>query len=109
MNDSKQKIVVTGGAGFIGSHLVDRLLTNTEARIIVFDNLSTGRLANLAAHVSNPRLDCVVGDVRDANTLDTVLRDTAVVYHIAANWQDSRPEHDSDDLFTTNVVGTLNV
>src|SRR3954469_10896954 len=87
MNDSSQKIVVTGGAGFIGSHLIDRLLTDTRARIMVFDNLSTGRLANLAAQASNPRLDCVVGDVRDAKTVETLLRDTALVYHLAARWQ----------------------
>jgi nucleoside-diphosphate-sugar epimerase len=109
MNDSNQRIVVTGGAGFIGSHLVDRLLTDTEARVTVFDNLSTGRLANLAAHVSNPRLDCVVGDVRDAKTVETLIRDTALVYHIAAKWEDGQPGDDSDEMFTTNVVGTLNV
>lgn len=109
MNDSNQKIVVTGGAGFIGSHLVDRLLTATRARVMVFDNLSTGRLKNLAAQVSNPRLDCVFGDVRDPRTVETLLRDAALVYHIAAKWRDSGPECDSDDMFTTNVVGTLNV
>jgi UDP-glucose 4-epimerase len=109
MFEPDQKIVVTGGAGFIGSHLVDRLLRDTPAQIVVLDNLSRGRLANLAAHRSNPRLECVVGDVRDAPTVLRWLRNTTLVYHIAAEWEDSRPDRDSDQMFTTNVVGTLNV
>ena len=109
MFEPGQKIVVTGGAGFIGSHLVDRLLRDTQARIVVLDNLSRGRLANLAAHASNPRLECVVSDVRDAESVLRLLQDTAIVYHIAAEWGSDRPAHDSDDMFTTNVVGTLNV
>ncbi|MCA1645639.1 MAG: GDP-mannose 4,6-dehydratase [Chloroflexi bacterium] len=61
-----QRIVVTGRAGFIGSHLIGRLLHTRTADIVILDNLSRGRLANIAQHRANPRLQFIEGDVRDA-------------------------------------------
>jgi nucleoside-diphosphate-sugar epimerase len=60
--------LVTGGAGFIGSHLVDELVAN-GCRVTVLDNLSTGHRHNIAGH--GDRIDFVEGDIRDAGLLET--------------------------------------
>src|SRR6266487_4378734 len=84
MPQGVQKIVVTGGAGFIGSHLVDRLLDSGNDEVVVFDNLSRGRLANLAQHRNHPRFEFIEGDVRDARVLADTFRGARFVYHLAA-------------------------
>jgi UDP-glucose 4-epimerase len=109
MHYGTEKIVVTGGAGFIGSHLVDRLLADTRADVVVFDNLSRGRLANLASHQAEPRLQFVEGDVRDAGAVDAVVRGAVIVYHLAAQSHGFDAVEDVDCTFTTNVVGTFNL
>ncbi|MGH2369810.1 MAG: SDR family NAD(P)-dependent oxidoreductase [Chloroflexota bacterium] len=106
---SEQKIVVTGGAGFIGSHLVDRLLADGRAEVVVFDNLSRGRLSNLASHQADSRLRIVEGDVRDAAAVADALRGAAVVFHLAAQSTVLGGVEDGDYTFATNVVGTFNV
>ncbi len=109
MNQNSARIVVTGGAGFIGSHLVDRLLAETRADIAVFDNLSRGRLANLAHHQSGGRVRILEGDVRDLDAVADAIRGAAVVYHLAARSRVMADEEDVDRTFATNVVGTYNV
>ena len=77
------KALITGGAGFIGSHLVDRLLAdNCEA--IVVDDLSTGTLDNLAAVAKHPKLRVVVDDVRDERVTSSLMEQCDVVFHLAA-------------------------
>ncbi|MBY0523320.1 MAG: SDR family oxidoreductase [Gemmataceae bacterium] len=73
--------LVTGGAGFIGSHLVEALLARGD-RVRVFDNLSTGSRANLASFA--PRAQVILGDVLDLEFLHDTMRDVDVVYHQAA-------------------------
>ena len=73
--------VVTGGAGFIGSHLVSLLLVGGW-QVRVLDNFSTGRQANLPA--DSPMLTVIRGDIRDAMTLDTACAEAEVVFHLAA-------------------------
>ncbi|GAA1809712.1 NAD-dependent epimerase/dehydratase family protein [Planosporangium flavigriseum] len=75
--------LVTGGAGFIGSHLVDALLARGES-VIVLDDLSTGRLSNLDNAAANPRLRFVRGSVLDESLVDRVVRDSDTVVHLAA-------------------------
>ncbi|MGQ9680926.1 MAG: SDR family NAD(P)-dependent oxidoreductase [Anaerolineae bacterium] len=77
------RALVTGGAGFIGSHLVDALLASGW-EVIVLDDLSTGRRENLAHLASEPRLRLVVGDVCDAALVESLVRQCRVVYHLAA-------------------------
>lgn len=75
--------LVTGGAGFIGSHIVDRLLLDgLEVRVI--DDLSSGRLENLSKPLDEERIDFVKGDVRDMKTVDQIVKDVDVVFHEAA-------------------------
>jgi UDP-glucose 4-epimerase len=109
MVSSASKVVVTGGAGFIGSHLVDRLLTDGAQRVVVLDNLQRGRLQHLERHAAERRLDFVLGDVRDSATVADVVRGAEVVFHLAAQPTVMGALDDLDYSFTTNVVGTFNV
>ncbi|HSW02159.1 MAG TPA: GDP-mannose 4,6-dehydratase [Sedimentisphaerales bacterium] len=77
------KALITGGAGFIGSHLAERLLDN-GGEVIVIDNLSTGRLANLESFRHRPGFQFVKGDIRDVSLVQLLVSQCDVVYHLAA-------------------------
>jgi UDP-glucose 4-epimerase len=76
-------ILVTGGAGFIGSHLVERLLA-AGYRVVVFDDLSTGSVANLGGVRSHPHLSLVVDNLANEKRLGELLDEADEVYHLAA-------------------------
>jgi UDP-glucose 4-epimerase len=76
-------ILITGGAGFIGSHLVDALLARGE-QVVVLDNLSTGRIANLAGAAGHPRFRFVQGSVLDELVVDELMHRCETVVHLAA-------------------------
>ncbi len=78
-----KKILVTGGAGFIGSHLTEALLTRGDA-VTVVDDLSTGTFENLAAVQDHPALTCVEGDIGDPELVSRLTADVDQVYHLAA-------------------------
>jgi UDP-glucose 4-epimerase len=103
--------VVTGGAGFIGSHLVERLLAEeADAVVRVFDNFESGRRANLAfAPKYGDRLQIVEGDVRDLPALERVSESAAVVFHQAAMRSVPRSVADPLGANDNNVTGTLHV
>jgi UDP-glucose 4-epimerase len=103
-----KKALVTGGLGFIGSHLVDRLLADGW-RVIVLDSLLTGRRSNLAQHKGSPRLKVVQGDIRDLETVSKCSRGCDAVFHLAAHalMRVSLRDHRAD--LEHNIVGTLNV
>ena len=109
MHQRTDKVVVTGGAGFIGSHLVDRLLTETHAEVVVLDNLHRGRVSNLAQHAARSRLSIIQGDIRNADLVAETLRGASAVYHLAAQSTVMGAVEDLDYSFSTNVVGTFNV
>jgi len=102
------KAIVTGGAGFIGSHLVDRLLSERYS-VTVVDNLSCGFLENLEHHKSDPRLTVHNVDIKDAKKLERILAGHDVVFHLAAhaNIRESLVNHKAD--LENNVIGTLNI
>lgn len=103
------KVVVTGGAGFIGSHLVDRLVRDGWSEIVVVDNLHRGKLDNIRAHVERGRVVFHAADIRDADRIGSVMRGAEVVYHLAAQSSVMGAVADLDYSFTTNVVGIYNV
>lgn len=76
-------MVVTGGAGFIGSHLVDEILARGAEQVRVLDNLANGRPENLEALDADRRLSLVTGDLLDSRALDEVLDGAEVVFHLA--------------------------
>lgn len=77
------RCTVTGALGFIGSHLVDRLLADGH-EVVALDNLATGRPENLAHHRENPRLRVIVGDVADPAVAATACEGAQRVFHLAA-------------------------
>jgi len=77
------RILITGGAGFIGSHLTERLLTDGH-EIFALDNLSTGNLDNLKTVLDNPRFRFVMDDVRNEETVHLLIEKCDIVYHLAA-------------------------
>jgi nucleoside-diphosphate-sugar epimerase len=111
-------VLVTGGAGFIGSHLVDRLLEDGAA-VRVLDNLSTGSLVNLQAAaerhsraggaLNGSRLEVVIGDVRDRELLRKALREVKYVFHLAALPPSAVSITGVGEIHAVNVEGTLNV
>lgn len=96
-------ILITGGAGFIGSHLVDRLLSEGH-KVVVIDNLSLGLERNIAHNLSNANFEFIKGDVLDKNLMTQVFDDTKfdIVFHLAANSDIARSHADpSVDLNMT--------
>jgi len=77
------KVVVTGGAGFIGSHLVDRLIVEGY-EVIVLDNLSTGKIENVKHHLNNQKFNLVRGDVQNSRDVNKAIKDADIVFHLAA-------------------------
>ena len=104
----KQVALVTGGAGFIGSHVVDRLL-NEGFDVRVIDNFSTGRPENLAHQKSNPCLELWEGDVADREKTAHLYRGVDSIIHLAA-LADIVPSIEKPDQYHhSNVEGTLSV
>ncbi len=79
-----RRVLVTGGASFIGSHLVDALL-DRGARVRVVDDLSSGRFDNLRRHVEEGRVDFIQADLREPGVADKAVDGTSVVFHLAAD------------------------
>ncbi len=103
------KILVTGGAGFIGSHLVDRLVREQWGEIVVLDNLFRGKLENLAQHADNAQVRFVNGDIREPAILREHMRGAEIVFHLAAQSNVMGAVTNVEYSFQTNVVGTFNV
>jgi UDP-glucose 4-epimerase len=99
---------VTGGAGFIGSSLVDRLLADNH-HVVAFDNFSTGQREFLSGALRQPRFRLIEGDTLDATALTRAMQGCDVVFHLAAN-ADVRfgLEHPNKDL-EQNTIATFNV
>ncbi len=106
----KKSILITGGAGFIGSHLADALIAHPEVALIrVLDNLSTGKLSNIEHHLNNPNFEYLEGDIRNFATCEKAMTGIDIVCHQAA--LGSVPRSIEDPLTTNevNITGTLNV
>jgi UDP-glucose 4-epimerase len=105
---------VAGGAGFIGSHFVDRLLGDPRIeRVTVFDNMSSGREWHLAGHLRDRRFAFVRGDVEDLDALTAAMRGHETVIHLASNPDIAKAQvepmidFDQGTLLTQNVVEAM--
>lgn len=101
------KALVTGGAGFIGSHLVTRLLHDGHD-VVVYDNLTSGKRENLA-HLGTGGVEIVVGDVRDAGLLERTMAGAELVFHQAAIVSVPYSVEHPQETHDVNIQGTLNV
>jgi UDP-glucose 4-epimerase len=100
-------ILVTGGAGFIGSHLVDRLLSGN--RVTVFDNFSSGRRDHLSCHVGNPNFRLIEADLLDSRAIERAVEGMDMVFHIAANPDVKLGAEDTRVHLDQNVIATYNL
>ncbi len=102
------KVLVTGGAGFIGTHLVERLL-HDDNDVVVLDNMSTGKIDGLLAWKDDKRLRLITGDVRDEATVRDSIESVDVVVHLAAISSIPYSISNPSDVMDVNVKGTLNL
>lgn len=97
------RIVVTGGAGFVGSHLVDKLMARGDD-VIVIDNFFTGRKENVMHHFGNPRFELIRHDV-----VEPILLEVDQIYHLACPASPVHYKYNPVKTIKTNVMGTLNM
>ena len=100
-------IVVTGGAGFIGSHLVDRLL-ELGYEVLVIDNFCSGKIENLKQHEKNPNLKIVKADIRDKEIVKH-LENAEAIFHLAADPDVRLSVENPSKSFEINMIGSFNV
>jgi UDP-glucose 4-epimerase len=107
MPERNARAIVTGGCGFIGSHLTE-LLLDEGLEVLVIDNLATGRLENLAHRQGDKNLSIVEADVRDAETIDALFEGAQLVFHLAALADIVPSIERPTEYLQTNVDGTVN-
>lgn len=106
----KKNILVTGGAGFIGSNLVEALLQDERVHIVrVLDNLSTGYLHNIEEFFNNPNFEFLEGDIRDFDTCMKACEGIDLITHQAALGSVPRSINDPLTTNAVNITGTLNI
>ncbi|KAJ0046174.1 hypothetical protein Pint_06259 [Pistacia integerrima] len=101
---SNMRILVTGGAGFIGSHLVDKLMENEKNEVIVADNYFTGSKDNLKKWIGHPRFELIRHDVTEP-----LLIEVDQIYHLACPASPIFYKYNPVKTIKTNVIGTLNM
>jgi len=102
------KILITGGAGFIGSHLCDRYVMEGH-NVICLDNFLSGDLRNVRHLLDNRNFKLIKGDVRDSELLGKLMQDVDVVFHLAAQIHVERSYVEPKLTYDINVAGTQNV
>lgn len=104
------KVLVIGGAGFIGSHLVDELTKEDIKEIVVYDNFCRGAQENLTMALKDPRVKIfdIGGDITQIDILDAAMKDTDYVFHLAALWLLQCYDYPRA-AFDVNIQGTFNV
>lgn len=106
---STYSFLVTGGAGFIGSNLVEYLLKYNAKKVVILDNLSNGHFKNIEGFVNSPKCEFIEGDIRNLETCKTAIKDIDYVLHQAALGSVPRSINDPITSNDVNVSGFLNM
>jgi len=105
----KKTILITGGAGFIGSNLCEYFLTNGEYKIVCLDNFSTGHKKNIDPFLSNKDFTLIEGDIRNLDTCKDAVKGCTFVLHQAALGSVPRSINDPITTNDVNINGFLNM
>ena len=105
---NERNIFVSGGAGFIGSHVIERLM-NSKANVVVFDNLSSGSLHNISKWLGSSNLKLIQGDLLDQMMIEKSIRGCELVIHLAANPEVAVGYEDTTLDLKQNVICTHNL
>ncbi|MBI4688816.1 MAG: NAD-dependent epimerase/dehydratase family protein [Nitrospirae bacterium] len=108
MNLKGKRVFITGGAGFVGSHIADLLLKEDVSEIRIIDNLLRGRIENIEGAMRSGKVKFVEGDIRDKSLIDELTEGTDIVFHQAA-LRITRCAEGHDECIDVMVGGTLNV
>lgn len=102
------KIIVTGGLGFIGSHLVEKLI-RSNYKVVVIDNLSNGKKSNLDSIIKHKNLTVVISDICNSKKISRYFKNTSVVFHLAGLADIVPSIEQPQKYFDANVKGTLSI
>lgn len=110
MNLSGNRVLVIGGAGFIGSHVVSELLNTDVSSVVVYDNYARGKLSNIRESLEDKRVSVFEdgGDIREVDVLNAAMKNVDAVVHLAAMWLLHCKDYPRT-AFDVNIAGTFNV
>lgn len=100
---------VTGGAGFIGSHLIEKLLKDGQSRVTVYDNLSLGHIENITPHLENKNFGFIKADLLDFETLKEAMKGHNIIWHFGANTNIPKGNEITDVDLKNCTIATRNV
>ena len=105
---NKSKILVTGGAGFVGSYIVEELLKKEPAQVIIIDNMLRGTHRNMESFIDNPLVEYKEGDIRDFKLMENLISSVDYVFHLAA-LRITRCAENQKEAFEVMVQATFNI
>ena len=109
MNKIKNsKILITGGAGFVGSYVVEQLIEKQPRKIIVIDNMLRGTQRNMMSFIDNPLVEFIEGDIRDNSLMEKTISSVDYVFHLAA-LRITRCSENQKEAFEVMVQATFNI
>lgn len=103
------KAFITGGSGFIGSTMVDRLLKDKENEVTVFDNFSSGQMSFIEHHMDNKRFKLIKGDLLDLKCIKASIKDHDFIFHFASNPDIAKSMIETDLDLKLSIIATFNL